>query len=283
MNKTRRQWKAYAREMLNGNYTVPVVGMLVIAGLNFIGSQLTVTLFRGSSLITVIIGQVFMFILSLIICVFAAGLSYMYLNIARDRAYSLGNLLFLFKNHPDRVIVAGFVLALIELAVNIPYYYVSYTTEIGETLEEQAAWMGVMMMYLLLGMVLNLLLTLPFVMTYYLLADDLELGGIDALKTSMRMMKGNMGKYLLLQLSFVPLLLLSVLTLYIGLLWLIPYMQMTSVMFYRDLRGEFDLPVPGETGQDAQLYSSTAQGTGAYGQTPPREQEHPGDDYNSEA
>ena len=52
------------------------------------------------------------------------------------------------------------------------------------------------------------------------------------------MMHGNFGKYLMLKLSFVPLMFLSVFTFYIALLWILPYMEMTEVMFYRDLLGE---------------------------------------------
>ena len=273
MTKTRRQWKAYAREMLNGNYTIPIVGTLAIAGINFIGGNLASNLFRGSSLTTIIISQIFAFILSLILCVFSAGLSYMYLNIARGKAYSLRDILFLFKNHPDRVIVAGFVLALIDLVVNIPYYYVSYTKAPGVTPEENAEWLLVLSAYMLLGMVLNMLITLPFVITYFLLADDLELGGIDALKASMQLMKGNNGKYLLLQLSFLPLMILCAFTLYIGLLWLLPYMEMSSVMFYRDLCGEFNLAAPQPPLQNGEMN----------GQGPQDSWSRPGDDFNSEA
>ena len=42
----------------------------------------------------------------------------------------------------------------------------------------------------------------------------------------------------MLKLSFVPLMFLSVFTFYIALLWILPYMEMTEVMFYRDLLGE---------------------------------------------
>lgn len=273
MTKSRRQWKAYARDMLQGNYAIPIVGTLAIAGINFVGGNLASSLFRGRSLTTIIISQIFMFILSLIMCVFTAGLSYMYLNIARGKAYSLGDILFLFKNHPDRVIVAGFVLGLIDMVVNIPYFYVSYTKDPGVTPEENAEWLLVLFFYLLVGIALNLLFTLPFVMTYFLLADDLELSGIDALKTSLGMMKGNKGKYLLLQLSFIPLLILSAFTLYIGLLWLLPYMEMSSVMFYRDLCGEFDLGAQQPPVQNVEIN----------GQGPQDYWNRPGDDYNSEA
>ncbi len=54
-------------------------------------------------------------------------------------------------------------------------------------------------------------------MTYFLMADDTELGVIQALKESARLMKGNIWRYVKLNLSFIPLLLLSVFTFYIAL------------------------------------------------------------------
>ena len=121
----------------------------------------------------------------------------------------------------------------------------NYFVDPGTTIEDNLEWLMLLGLMLLLASVLNLLLTLPFVLTYYLLADDMDLGGIEALKISAKLMKGNIGKYLLLQISFIPLLILSVFTLYIALLWLMPYMEMSSVMFYRDLRGEFVPEIPG--------------------------------------
>mgnify|MGYP000747896381 CR=1 FL=1 len=51
--------------------------------------------------------------------------------------FSLGDLGYFFKNQPDRVIVAGFVLALIQLVTAIPYYYVSFTTDPGLTVDSR--------------------------------------------------------------------------------------------------------------------------------------------------
>ena len=91
------------------------------------------------------------------------------------------------------------------------------------------------------------------------------MGGIQALKTSVRLMKGKKGKYFVLQLSYVPLLLLSIFTLYIALLWLLPYMNVADTAFYMDARGEFDRP-------DEDM------------EEPDRITDHSaGDDYNAEA
>ena len=62
------------------------------------------------------------------------------------------------------------------------------------------------------------------------------------MKESIRLMKGNKGRSLYITLSFLPLAFLSVLTCYIGMIWLAPYMDMTMANFYRDIIGELNTP-----------------------------------------
>lgn len=269
MNRKIHRWKTYAKETLKGNFSIPILSILAIAGINMLINQLTGVLFRGSSVLNIILGQVFVFIVTLIMGIFSAGLSYMFLNMARGKAYSFKDLLYFFQNHPDRVITVGFVFGIIDLIVSVPYFYVSYFVDPGTTLESQLDWLTKLGLTLLLSIVLNLLFTLPMALTYYLLADDLELGGIDALKQSIRYMRGNIIKYLVLQMSFIPLLVLSAFTLYIALLWVIPYMEMSSVMFYRDLRGEF---IPEKPGYDT-----------PYSLSQEEQEKFENDDFNSEA
>ena len=84
-----------------------------------------------------------------------------------------------------------------------------------------------------------MILTLRFVMATYLLLDYDEIGGIQALKESSRMMRGQKGRYFYVTIMFLLAeLALSVLTCGIGMLWVMPYMETTLAFFYRDLAGE---------------------------------------------
>ena len=246
MTKTRQQWKKGARRALEGNYANAIFGMLITAGANLLASGLTDYLFPGSTVLSRVLAECFLFIISLILSICSAGYAYLLLNFSREKPAGLGDLFYFFKNQPDRVIVAGFVLSLIQLVTSIPTIIYSYTAPEAVTMDDMITRMSHLLLFALLAMILQLLLTLPFTLTYYLFADDSELSGLDALKQSARMMKGHYGQYLLLQLSFVPLLILSPLLLYIPLLWLIPYMEMASVEFYRDLNGEFEMQYASE-------------------------------------
>ena len=64
----------------------------------------------------------------------------MQLNICRGRDYSLSDLLYMFHNQPDRVLVAGLVVALIDTVVQIPFYYVTYMVNPGNTVESMIHW-----------------------------------------------------------------------------------------------------------------------------------------------
>ena len=52
---------------------------------------------------------------------------------------------------------------------------------------------------------------------------------------SIRIMKGKKRKLFTIQLSFLPLMLLSMLTLGIGDLWLTPFMNMTMALYFLDI------------------------------------------------
>lgn len=281
MDKSRREWKAYAREALSGNFLLPVIGFVILLAGSTMGGSLASRLFPGDAPLMIILGKVFLFIMALIMMVFSAGVSYMFLNLARGRRYTLNDMLYFFTNHPDRVIVAAFVMAVIDQIVSIPYNYYAFMVYPGETAEEQLIWMAQCMLLMLLASVLNTVFTLPFAMTYYLLADNPEMGGIEALKTSARLMKGNKGKYLMMQISFIPLMLLTIFTLYIGMLWVLPYMEMTSVMFYRDICREFRPSMLQENGYP--VYAGDGDDFGGNAGEFSGQEEAPGDDYNSEA
>lgn len=71
----------------------------------------------------------------------------------------------------------------------------------------------------------------------YLVAYDNEAMSVkEVVEESKKLMVGNRGKYVLLQLSFIGWAILSIFTLYIGLLWLVPYMQVAMVCFYEALK-----------------------------------------------
>lgn len=76
---------------------------------------------------------------------------------------------------------------------------------------------------------------LTYSMVYFLLLDYPDLPVNEIWKRSRQLMKGNRLRLLGIELSFIGWILLSILTLGIGILWVQPYMLATETAFYLDL------------------------------------------------
>lgn len=73
-------------------------------------------------------------------------------------------------------------------------------------------------------------------MSFYILNDNPELTPSQALDMSDKLMEGHKMDLFCLYISFIGLVLLSVLTLGIGLIWLIPYMEVSKCYFYENIK-----------------------------------------------
>lgn len=104
---------------------------------------------------------------------------------------------------------------------------------------------GGMLLYNLYIFLWTLLFVIPgiiksfsYAMTPYILIDRPELSLNEAIYESRRLMKGRKFDYFYLQLSFIGWALLSIVTLGIGFIWLIPYMSASYAEFYADVKEE---------------------------------------------
>jgi uncharacterized membrane protein len=79
-----------------------------------------------------------------------------------------------------------------------------------------------------------------YAMTPYILVDNPELSANQAINMSREMMKGHKFDLFFLQLSFIGLIFLSIFTLGIGLLWVMPYMMTAQAAFYQDIKKEYN-------------------------------------------
>ena len=89
----------------------------------------------------------------------------------------------------------------------------------------------------------SLLLVVPgiikaysYSMVNYILCDNPEMSAMDAIKESQRIMQGHKMDLFVLQLSFILWILMGIVTLGIGYIYVIPYMQQTLVNFYNRIK-----------------------------------------------
>jgi uncharacterized membrane protein len=91
-------------------------------------------------------------------------------------------------------------------------------------------------LWTLLLIVPGIIAAISYSMTFYIIADDNSIGAMDAIDKSKKMMYGYKWKYFCLCLRFLGWALLCILTLGIGFLWLMPYMQVSMAKFYDDVK-----------------------------------------------
>jgi uncharacterized membrane protein len=91
-------------------------------------------------------------------------------------------------------------------------------------------------LWALLLIIPGIIAALSYSMTFYIMADDASIGAMDAIDKSKVMMYGYKWKLFCLGLRFLLWSLLCILTLGIGFLWLIPWMNVTMAKFYDDIK-----------------------------------------------
>lgn len=236
--------KRLSRESLIGRYGVMAGATALTIALNSISVFLPLWIFPGYSLFSQIGSFAVSFLLTLLISLFNAGMARLALDITYGQKPSLRTMLYPFFHHPDRFLFMYLILAAIQMVLQIPVYLINgiYSSRISSAsalaLDESVTYLSVVLLCSSVTTLVYTVLVLRFSMASYLLLDYDDIGGLQALKESSRMMKGHKGRFFYLSLSFFGVLFLGVLTCGIGLLWTIPYMETTVAWFYRDLKND---------------------------------------------
>lgn len=93
----------------------------------------------------------------------------------------------------------------------------------------------------LLFLIPGIIMSFAYSMTPFIIYDYPELSAPEAIRLSRKMMKGHKFDLFYLCLTFLGWILLSILTLGIGLIWLLPYMTTTMASFYEDVKEQYNL------------------------------------------
>lgn len=106
----------------------------------------------------------------------------------------------------------------------------------GTSLGAYLLMMLFVLLWTLLLIIPGIIAALSYAMTFYIIADDDSIGAMEAIDKSKKMMDGYKWKFFCLGLRFIGWSLLCIVTLGIGFLWLIPYMQVSLAKFYDDIK-----------------------------------------------
>lgn len=197
----------------------------------------TISLFTTTaynSTLGIIIGVIISFILTIFGTILSVGQCSFYLNIACDQPYQFSDLFTGFKIHPDKTIITQVIIQLLTLLPLIPAIVVILITTAFYAQNIVISFL-VACFLLIIGAGISWWISLRFSQVYYLLLDFPDYTAMELLKMSWKLMKGNVGRLLYIQVSFIPLTLAGLLSFGIGLLFVQPYQNMTYTLFYLDL------------------------------------------------
>lgn len=170
-------------------------------------------------------------ITSIFTAVFQIGTCLCYLNIACGRTMKISDIFYGFRHQFGKSLKLSAVLILLSQIYYLPQQILIYLWQ------SNAEWQytSTALLVYLTGTLVYAIVSLGISQTVLLLLDFPGYGVSELLKLSMHIMKGHKARLFYIQLSFIPLLILSFFTLFIGNLWLTPYMNMTYVLFFLNL------------------------------------------------
>lgn len=236
LNKTPSQLKQQAKILLRGNYknaiTLMVTSNLIISCLTLIfGSNST------SSIASMIIDYGINFILTILSSVFMVGQCSFYLKLVCKQKVSFQDLFEGFRIYPEKTVISQILIQIFTSIPLIPGFLLAWeiSSSIDLTFNTLPTYNTSTMWLTIVGFIVYIWLSMMFSQTHYILLDFPELSALDLLRKSFILMKGHKRRLFLLQLSFIPLTLLSILSLGIGFLFLVPYQYMAYTLFYLDL------------------------------------------------
>lgn len=229
--QTCSQLKEKARRQLEGKYGTAVGMQMLVNLISFSAGLLISAFFPATSIFTYVIQLIITFLVSAIVSVSSIGITLYHLNIACGGPYGFGNLWFGFQNQFSKSLILSLVITgitfLYQVIIEIPMNLYASTYDM--------TYIFITIPVMLIAVVVYFYFSLLFSTVFYLLLDYPTYSAGEILKLAPKVIKGHKRRLLYMELSFLPLTLLSILTCGIGILWVNTYRNMTMTNFYLDL------------------------------------------------
>lgn len=248
MTRSLSQIRDDARDALAGNY-MPCFIALVITGLltgaaNQLVSYLVWPFGRAGIVILIIIDLILDCVIMALAKMLQAGQYFMSLNIARYNRVSVADLFLAFRYETQKAFRLCCILAVIQTICLAPFTVclsiLAYMGAFG--IGTGTAVPAVMITALLLGglagmVVLEVIIAFPFSQALFLYIDHQEYDTAACLSKSRGLMTGQIMNYFRLHLSLIGYFALCILSLGLGLIWVLPYLNTVRAGFYMSLSG----------------------------------------------
>ncbi|MDE6601085.1 MAG: DUF975 family protein [Lachnospiraceae bacterium] len=233
--KSSAELKASAREHLLGHYGTAIGAFLILGALMGTVTIAVSLLVDLSTIPGTIIYYAIMFLVSILTGLFSSGSAYLYLKLICGRPVSVGDLFYGFQLCPDKAITIQAWITLITYISSLPQIILNYMLLANDHLDKIMKLMLPYALALIFSGAVSVMLSLFYAQTFFLLHDFPQYTAKELLQKSRRLMVHHKGRLFYLYVSFLPLMLLGLLSWGLALLWVIPYMAATEAEFFLDL------------------------------------------------
>ena len=250
MTRSLSQIKEDSRNSLAGNYllyffVIVLTGLLTMAA-NQIVSFLAWPFGNAGFFLLTLVNLILDFLVMILAKMLQAGQLFLALNIARFNRVSVGDLFLAFRYDTAKAFRLCAILALVETICRAPFsvslsnlvYVGAFTINSGKNVP---VW-SILLLSLcgLAGMIfLEVMVAFPLSQALFLYIDHQELSAGECLSKSRSLMRGHVTEFFLLHLSLAGYFALCVISMGLGLVWVLPYLNVIKANYYMNLTGTF--------------------------------------------
>lgn len=201
-----------------------VVYLLIVLVLNLLVSGVL----PSQGVWAIVLSEVLSVLVGIFTGIFAYGLDSIYMNLQYGQETRFSDLFNGLHENQDKLVRIEAVITAVRCVCTLPAVIAAWT------LPEGAA--GILVWILAAaGGAADIYFSLTWSQSLYILLDFPDMDAMDVLKKSRALMRGRKKNLFYIECSFIPLWLLSILSLGIAGLWVFAYTQSTDAAFYREI------------------------------------------------
>lgn len=248
MKRSLPQIRTDSRDALAGNYSVCFLALFFMFMANMALNQI-LYLFPVPSVhgaLAVLTDVVYSIPGSLVMTMIQTGFLFLCLNVARYGRPAFNDVFLAFRYDVSKAVGLCLIIGLIDLVCSLPFNYALTDLLLagtrflhGLTAAQALRSVGFLILGGIATMAMRVFFVYPVSQALWLYIDHQEYSGVECLTKSIQLMRGQIVRYLKLELSFAGYLALSILSLGVGLIWVIPYINVAKANFYMDLTGTY--------------------------------------------
>lgn len=223
----RADCKAEGRNAILGHLGIAAGGCAAFLGL-IIAMRVLIdsVLPEGTGVLSMVLAELLTLFVSVFAGIYEYGLTCIFMKLQYQQEAVFSDLFLGIHENQDKIVKISLVQGVLEILVMLPSLLASFYAG-------SAAGFAAVLVLMAAGAAATVYISVCLYPCFYILLDYPDLSAADVMKRSLRMMKGHKGEFFLLELSFLPLLLLAVLSFGIASPWVLAYIRSTKAAYYR--------------------------------------------------